>query len=70
MNTFRSFFTFFSVFLFSLPSWAVDLSADQTTAIEGGFTSTGVAVALIIAGLIGVAVMITGLGTVLGLIKR
>lgn len=53
----------------SAQTYAVTLTADQQTAINTAMTGTGDAVTLIISGLIGVGLLLTGFGLIYSLIK-
>jgi len=49
---------------------AMALTADQNTAITAAYDGTGTSVNLVIAGLIGVALLITGFGIIYGLLRK
>lgn len=53
-----------------IASNAMALTADQNTAITAAYDATGGSVNLVIAGLIGVVLLITGFGIIYGLLKK
>lgn len=57
-----------SAAILSAPAFA--LTADQNSQITAAYDATGVSTELVIAGLLGVVLLITGFGIIYGLLKR
>jgi hypothetical protein len=53
-----------------IASEAMALTAEQNTAVTAAYDATGTSVNLVVAGLIGVALLITGFGIIYGLLRK